>query len=66
MVYTDLSILVVITIYTYYGIYHCMYQQIIAEQRRQIRGMTIISIANQIKRINKFHYQVKSQTGEKK
>ncbi len=43
-----------------------MYQKTIAEQRRQICGMAIISISNQIKRINKLHYRVRSQSESEK
>ncbi len=43
-----------------------MYQATEAEQQRQVRGLAIISIANQIKRITKLHYQVKSQSDSKK
>ena len=35
-----------------------------AEEQRKIRGLAIISIANQIKRINKLHYRVRSQSDE--
>lgn len=40
-----------------------MYQQ---TEQRQVRGMAINSISGQIKRINKLHYQVKSQSSDKK
>lgn len=42
-----------------------MYHQIEAEQERQVRGLAIVSIAGQIKRINKLHYRVKSQSDSK-
>jgi len=42
-----------------------MYQLTEQEQQRQIRGLAIVSIASQIKRINKLHYRVKSQSNEK-
>lgn len=41
-----------------------MYQQIITEERK-VRGLAIVSIAGQIKRINKLHYKVKSQSEPK-
>ena len=41
-----------------------MYQAAEAEQQRQIRGLAIVSIASQIKRINKLHYRVKSQSDQ--
>lgn len=41
-----------------------MYQVTEAEQQRKIRGLAIVSIANQIKRINKLHYKVRSQSNE--
>ena len=41
-----------------------MYQLTQAEQERQIRGLAIVSIASQIKRINKLHYRVRSQSNE--
>ncbi|MCV0372410.1 MAG: DDE-type integrase/transposase/recombinase [Nitrosarchaeum sp.] len=41
-----------------------MYQTIQAEEERKIRGLAIVSIANQIKRINKLHYRVRSQSNE--
>jgi transposase-like protein len=39
-----------------------MYQQ---TEERQVRGLAIVSIAGQIKRINKLHYRVKSQSDSK-
>ncbi|MEM4378288.1 MAG: transposase [Candidatus Nitrosotenuis sp.] len=39
-----------------------MYQQL---EERQTRGLAIVSIAGQIKRINKLHYRVKSQSDSK-
>ena len=42
-----------------------MYQLTEAEeQQRKIRGLAIVSIASQIKRINKLHYRVRSQSNE--
>lgn len=41
-----------------------MYQTTQAEEQRKIRGLAIVSIANQIKRINKLHYKVRSQSNE--
>jgi len=41
-----------------------MYQLTQAEHERQIRGLAIVSIASQIKRINKLHYRVRSQSNE--
>ncbi len=43
-----------------------MYQKDPPEQQRQVRGLAIISIGSQIKRINKLHYIVKSQSNESK
>ena len=43
-----------------------MYLQTVAEQRRQINGITIASIRERIKRINKLHYRVKSQSDDSK
>lgn len=39
--------------------------QIQAQEERQVRGLAIVSIAGQIKRINKLHYKVKSQSDSK-
>lgn len=41
-----------------------MYQQTTQELERQVRGMEIISINHPIKRINKLHYKVRSQSSE--
>jgi transposase-like protein len=43
-----------------------MYQQTVAEQQRQIRGIGIVSIGRQIKCINKLHYRVISQSDDSK
>lgn len=41
-----------------------MYQQTDLEQARQVRGLAIVSIGSQIKRINKLHYKVRSQSSD--
>lgn len=41
-----------------------MYQQTTQELQRQVRGMEIVSIKHPIKRINKLHYKVRSQSSE--
>lgn len=43
-----------------------MYQQSTSGQRRQVRGLAIVSIGNQIKRINKLRYKVRSQSDDSK
>ncbi|MGB6463139.1 MAG: DDE-type integrase/transposase/recombinase [Nitrosotalea sp.] len=43
-----------------------MYQQTDIEQARQVRGLAIVSIGSQIKRINKLRYRVKSQSDDSK
>jgi putative transposase len=43
-----------------------MYQQTNIEQARQVRGLAIVSIGSQIKRINKLHYKVRSQSSDSK
>jgi len=43
-----------------------VYQITELEQARQIRGLAIISIGNQIKRINKLRFRVKSQSDDSK
>lgn len=41
-----------------------MYQPIHTEQSRQVRGLAIVSIGSHIKRINKLHYRVRSQSDD--
>lgn len=41
-----------------------MYQVTEAEHQRRVRGLAIVSIASQIKRVNKLHYRVKSQSDQ--
>lgn len=43
-----------------------MHQQTDIEQARQVRGLAIVSIGSQIKRINKLHYRVRSQSDDTK
>lgn len=43
-----------------------MYQQADIAQERQVRGLAIVSIGDQIKRINKLRYRVKSQSDDSK
>jgi putative transposase len=44
------------------GAYYGMHQEKPQLQGRQIRGLAIVSIGSQIKRINKLHYKVQSQS----
>lgn len=66
MVYTNLSIMVSIIVYkdlyTYYGIHYGMYHDKPDLSGRQVRGLQLLQ--SQIKRKNKLHYKVLSQSEE--
>ncbi len=64
MVYTNLSILVFNTVckdlYTYHGIHKSMYHDALSD--RQFCGLQLVSVQSKIKRKNKLHYPVLSQS----